>query len=354
MPRHQSSGGNWDANDERELLSLDSIASQTPEHAIEGVEDDHTVGEHAYESATEGTRRTAEHASQRGIGCLQAWLEVSARRGTCRHASHGSEDSAGPEPGQVAWERAGRGVLLGYAGVHLLVAAAMDLSRAAPAMICVLFVMSWYASGIPAVRKKSREWFKAFDSALQQGIAKRLSAVALMQLVLVATAGCILIITLVQHIQRFTAVVGMLACVGRYQPKVILCEDETGENCFFARASKLRATCSFDPQNVRAIFLALRLLTSTHTHSAFFLCPTARRGDIRWRDTVAPGLAIQVTLGYAVLSTKWGAAVFLALGRGAEQFLAFSYEVPASTAAAADVSRTAHGYAAFLLLVRVH
>ena len=33
-----------------------------------------------------------------------------------------------------------------------------------------------------------------------------------------------------------------------------------------------------------------------------------------------------MTLGYVVLSTQWGAAVFLALGRGAEGFLAFSYE----------------------------
>ena len=59
---------------------------------------------------------------------------------------------------------------------------------------------------------------------------------------------------------------------------------------------------------------------------AWLMCPPARRCHIRWRETVAPGIAIQVILGYLVLVTEWGSAVFLALGRGAEGFLAFSYQ----------------------------
>jgi nucleoside permease NupC len=41
---------------------------------------------------------------------------------------------------------------------------------------------------------------------------------------------------------------------------------------------------------------------------------------------VAPGLALQVVLGYVVLKTEGGAQVFYALGQATEHFLAFSYE----------------------------
>jgi hypothetical protein len=175
---------------------------------------------------------------------------------------------------RIPWARVGRFLGISYVSLHLLVAVAMDLKRAAPAISLALFAAVWCAAGLPSVRRQLRMWFLIADSALRRAVPYSLGVMAVFQLLLVTVAALILVITLAQHIERVVAIAGMFACMG----------------------------------------------------SALLVCPPARRPHIKWRQTVAPGMAIQVIIAYIVLSTKWGAGMFMAIGSGAEAFLAFSYE----------------------------
>lgn len=267
-------------DDEHELLALDDVAHAVHElaenelaqsdmnHHDDGVAKLHHRGAVGGSSSNQGTTIWYEP------NLMIAWLSGGMAHG---HAVADSADADGEKEAlvlQPAWERVARGVGLAYGSVHLIVAAAMDAKRATPAILCALLAALYYATGLPAVRSRARRWGVSADTALRRALSHNVGSIAVVQLCMTGTAAAILVLTLVQHLERCIAVVGMLACMA----------------------------------------------------SAFLLCPNSRRGHIRWRHTVAPGLSIQIILAYIVLSTKWGAAMFLALGRGAEHFLAFSYE----------------------------
>jgi hypothetical protein len=169
--------------DEHELLALDSVASQARVVAACGP----AAGVHDCDRAPRRSETSGAGDGDRGEAAF-----------------------AGPLGGL---RRAGGILALGFGVVHLLVAAALDLERAAPALAIAVVTALWYASGQPAVRARWQRCFRAADEALLRAYpGRRLGLIATTQLVVVVVAACIVGVTLLQHIQR----AGMThMCVGR-------------------------------------------------------------------------------------------------------------------------------------------
>ncbi len=155
--------------DEEELIALDSVASE------------------AHAAAACGPAAAAPD-------CDRA---PAARRS---ETSGEGDRGEGPLGGL---RRAGGILALGYGVVHLLVAAAIDLQRAAPALAIAAVTALWYLSGQPAARAQWQRCFRTADDALLRAYpGRRLGLVVVTQLLVVVVAACIVGVTLLQHIQR--------------------------------------------------------------------------------------------------------------------------------------------------------
>jgi hypothetical protein len=161
--------------DEHELLALDSVASQA---------------------------RVAA-ACRPAAGAHECDRAPAARRSETSGAGDGDREEAAFTGPLGGLRRAGGILALGYGVVHLLVAAALDLERAAPALAIAVVTALWYASGQPAARAQWQRCFRAADDALLRAYpSRRLGLIATTQLVVVVVAACIVGVTLLQHIQR--------------------------------------------------------------------------------------------------------------------------------------------------------
>ena len=252
--------------DEQELLPMDISAQAVREGDGEGdlAELDVNLGPRdapAPASPVSILRRLTPRSER-----LLVWAGIANQFGGEAEADAADEEVVSREQ----WRSVARVIVVVYVCLHLLAAVVHDVRQAAPAILCAMLMAARYASRQPAVSAKLHQSFIAANRfVLRCG----LGVVELLQLVLVAAALLILVTALVRRIERSIAVAGSLACV----------------------------------------------------FGTLLLCPARRRRHICWRRTVAPGLALQVVLGYLVLATKGGAALFLAMGRSAELVLEFSY-----------------------------
>ena len=261
--------------DEQELLALDATALAA--RAADGVVDGGVVhGGGAAGGAGQpfSVLRRLTPRSER----LLRWAGLDSDIGGDGAASGGGAGPHGAaaeeEASRAQWRRAARLTGLAYICLHLLAATVQNVRRAAPALLCALAAAAWHASRKPTVIAKLHMYFVAANRfALERSAPYTLGILELSQLALVAASALVLVVALVRNLERSVAVAGMVACV--------LC--------------------------------------------ALLQCPVARRRYICWRRTVAPGLAVQLVLGYAILATQTGQEMFLAMGRSAEDFLEFSY-----------------------------
>ena len=258
--------------DSHELLPMDGVAEAARTNQ------DSTVPEIAADST-----RTPALPTPRLPQFLQhAWAAsplLGPRHAPCNHDSEDDEASTAAAAAVRSrstaglWARIGWRMVLGYGAVHLLIAAAMDAPRAAPALFCALCTLLWHVLRRPTAADLARRCLERANAALFR-VSKphRIGVTSLFQLLLTGSAAGILAGTLVQHLERAVAVCGVVVCLGL----------------------------------------------------AVLLCPRADRRHIPWRSTVVPGLSLQVVLAGLVIRTHGGSAFFLALGRGAERLLSYA------------------------------
>ena len=258
--------------DRHELLPMDGVAEAARTN------EDSTVPE----NAADGTRTPALATPRLPQFLQHAWAASplwGPRHAPCNHDSEDDDVSTAAAAAVRSkstaglWARIGWRMVLGYGAVHLLIAAAMDAPRAAPALLCALCALLWHVLRRPTAAALARRCLERANAALFR-VSKphRIGVTSLFQLVLTGCAAGILAGTLAQHLERAVAVCGVVVCLGL----------------------------------------------------AVLLCPRADRRHIPWRSTVVPGLSLQVVLAGLVIRTHGGSAFFLALGRGAERLLGYS------------------------------